>query len=156
MAFIKKRLHNGSNLCSVEEKVQFFEDHRVFQSTLRCLYRPVTHHIGFVCKSRKRYRKSSVNYYSNSEATFILEYLLLCGDTNPNPGPDSSLFDALHTVRDNGKQGISTGHSNVRDLRKNVTEVKLLLEHTNLDVLTVSETHLTNDIHNEKVNIDAY
>ena len=26
----------------------------------------------------------------------------------------------------------------------------------NLDVLTVSETHLTNDIHNEDVNIDGY
>ena len=156
MAFVKKCLDNGSNLCPVEEKVQLFEDHRVFQPTLRCLYRAVTRHIGFVCKSRRRYRKSNVNYYSNSVAAFILEYLPLCDDINPNPGPDSSLFDALHTVRDNGKQGISSGHSNVRDLRNHLTEVKLLLEHTNLDVLTVSETHLTNDIHNEKVNIDAY
>ena len=137
--------------------MQFFEDHHpVFQPTLPCLYRAVTRHIGFVCKSRRRYRKWSVNYYSNSVATFILEYLLWCGEINPNPGPDSSLFDALHTVRDNGKQGISIRHSNVRGLRKNLTEVKLLLEHTNLDVLTVSETHFTNDIHNGEVKSDGY
>ena len=104
--FCQKMFNNGSNLCPVEEKVEFFEDHRVFQPTLRCLYRAVTPHIGLVCKSRRRYGKSSVNYYRNSVATFILEYLLLCGDINPNPGPDSCLFDALHTVSDNGKQGI--------------------------------------------------
>ena len=71
----------------------------------------------------------------------------MCGDINPNPGPDSSLFDALHTVRDNGKQGISIGHSNVRGLRKNLTD---------LDALTVSETHFANDIHNGEVKSAGY
>ena len=83
-------------------------------------------------------------------------YLQMCGDINPNPGPTSPLFDTLHTVKDQGKHGISIGHSNVRGLRKNLAEVKILIEHTNLDILTVSETHLTQDIHNDEVNIDGY
>ena len=41
-------------------------------------------------------------------------------------------------------------------LRKNLAEVKILIEHTNLDIVTVSETHLTPDIHNDEVNIDGY
>ena len=97
-----------------------------------------------------------VNYYSNSDASFNLEYLQLCGDICPNPVPASPLFDALHVVRDNGKQGVSIGHSNVRGLRKNLHEVKILLQHTNLDILTISETHLTQDIHDNEVNIDGY
>ena len=32
----------------------------------------------------------------------------------------------------------------------------MLLEHTNLDILTVSETHFANDINNEEINIDGY
>ena len=59
-------------------------------------------------------------------------------------------------MRDNGKQGISIGHLNVRGLLKNFPEVKLLIEHTNLDILTISKTHLTQDIHDNEVNIDGY
>ncbi|CAH3137642.1 unnamed protein product, partial [Pocillopora meandrina] len=53
-------------------------------------------------------------------------------------------------------QGVSIGHSNVRGLRKNLPEVKILLQHTNLDILTISETHLTQDISDNEVNIDGY
>ena len=40
-------------------------------------------------------------------------------------------------------------------IRTSVAEVKILIEHTSLDILTVSETHLTPDIHNDEVNIDG-
>lgn len=108
------------------------------------LYRVELRHLGIEWKSRCRFRKSRVNYYNNSDAAFNLVYLQMCGDINPNPGPTSPLFDTLHMVRDKGKHGISIGHS------------KILIEHTNLDILTVSETHLTQDIHNDEVNIDGY
>lgn len=108
------------------------------------LYRVELRHLGIEWKSRCRFRKSRVDYYNNSDAAFNLVYLQMCGDINPNPGPTSPLFDTLHMVRDKGKHGISIGHS------------KILIEHTNLDILTVSETHLTQDIHNDEVNIDGY
>lgn len=120
------------------------------------MYRLNVRHIGSVWIARVRFRKSRVNYYSNSDASFNFEYLQLCGDVCPNPGPASPLFDALHVVRDNRKEGISIGHSNVRGLHKNLPEVKLLIEHTNLDILTISQTHLTQDIHDNEVNIDGY
>lgn len=59
-------------------------------------------------------------------------------------------------VGDKGKHGVSISPSNVRGLRKNLAEVKILNEHTNLVILTISETHLTQDVHNDEVNIDGY
>lgn len=116
-----------------------WDNHWFLKPISPILYRLNLRHIGSVWKARVRFRNSRVNYYSNSDASFNLEYLQLCGDICPNPGPASPLFDALHVVRDNRKQGVSIGHSNVRGLRKNLHEVKILLQHTNLDILTISE-----------------
>ena len=43
----------------------------------------------YSCKRRSRFGKSRINYYSNSTASLNYEYLRLCGDINPNPGPTS-------------------------------------------------------------------
>ena len=43
----------------------------------------------FELRSYSRYRKSSIDYCCNSTACFNYEYLRLCGDINPNPGPAS-------------------------------------------------------------------
>ena len=142
-----KDVYIGSNMCHVDVGRHRLDNHWISQLILPILYRHNIRHFGSVWKARVRYRKSRVNYYSNSDASFNFEYLLMCGDVCPNPGPSSSLFDALHVVRDNEKQGVSVGHSNVRGLRKNLPEVKMLIEHTNLDILTISETHLTQDIY---------
>ena len=146
----------GLNMCHVSVNKQSLDNHWILQPIFPILYRLNVRHIGSVWKARVRFRKSRVDYYSNSDASFNFEYLQLCGDVCPNPGPASPLFDALHVVRDNGKQGISIGHSNVRGLRKNLPELKILIEHTKLDILTISETHLTQDIHDNEVNIDGY
>ena len=34
------------------------------------------------------FTKSRVAFYSNCTATFNFNYIRLCGDVNPNPGPD--------------------------------------------------------------------
>ena len=140
-----KDAHIGLNMRHVKVNKQSWDNHWLLKPISPILYR-----------LNIRFRNSRVNYYSNSDASFNLEYLQLCSDICPNPGPASPLFDALHVVRDNGKQGVSIGHSNVRGLRKNLHEVKILLQHTNLDILTISETHLTQDIHDNEVNIDGY
>ena len=43
----------------------------------------------FELRSYSRYRKSRIDYYCNSTACLNYEYLRLCGDINPNPGPAS-------------------------------------------------------------------
>ena len=44
-------------------------------------------HIGIYLIKRVRFTHCRVNYYNNSDASFNLEFLSLCGDINPNPGP---------------------------------------------------------------------
>ncbi|CAB4003053.1 Hypothetical predicted protein, partial [Paramuricea clavata] len=41
-------------------------------------------------RSRAGYTKSRVPFYSNCSATFNIEYLRMCGDISPNPGPKST------------------------------------------------------------------
>jgi hypothetical protein len=41
-------------------------------------------------RSRAGYTKSRVPFYSNCSATFNIEYLLMCGDISPIPGPKST------------------------------------------------------------------
>ena len=40
---------------------------------------------------RKGYLASRLNYHPNSNASFNFTRLALCGDINPNPGPDTSV-----------------------------------------------------------------
>ena len=47
----------------------------------------VRRHIGLHLIKRVRFTHCRVNYYNNCDASFNLEFLSLCGDINPNPGP---------------------------------------------------------------------
>lgn len=70
--------------------------------------------------------------------------LVCCGDVQVNLGPAAnSMQDAFSTVRSSGKNGITIGHTNVGGLYANLAQVKLLAFNTNLDVLAISETHLS-------------
>ena len=53
---------------------------------------------------------------------------------------------------------VSIGHSNVRGLLRDLSEVKILIEHTNLDILTLSETHLilTRNVLDDEGHINGY
>ena len=48
-----------------------------------------------------------INYYDNSCATFNREYLVLCGDINPNPGPNQSKCLVCH-------RGLANNHRQVQ------------------------------------------
>ena len=39
---------------------------------------------------RGKFGKSTLNYYSNSDASFHLNYFKVCGDVHPNPGPTTA------------------------------------------------------------------
>ena len=39
---------------------------------------------------RGKFGKSILNYYSNSDASFSVNYLKVCGDVHPNPGPSTA------------------------------------------------------------------
>ena len=62
-------------------------------SVLVCWYRHFEF-CSFSCKRRARFSKSRISYYRNSTASLNYEYLRLCGDINPNPGPTSRKADA--------------------------------------------------------------
>ena len=47
----------------------------------------VGRHIGIHLIKRVRFTQCRVNYYNNCDASFNVEFLSLCGDINPNPGP---------------------------------------------------------------------
>ena len=47
-------------------------------------------------------------------------------------------------------------HKNVRSLVRNINKVKLLLQHTNIDLLSLTETHLTDRIDDCELYIDGY
>ena len=66
------------------------EKERIQRQILPVLLGRGSRHIGkslYKCKCLTRFGKSKINYYSNSDASFNYEYLRLCGDINPNPGP---------------------------------------------------------------------
>ena len=52
--------------------------------------------------------------------------------------------------------GISVAHINIRGLVKNLSEVKILLQYTQIDLLALTETHLTDRIDDSEVCIDGY
>ena len=83
--------------------------------------------------------------------------LVCCGDVHVNPGPAAnSIQDAFSTVRSSGKNGITIGHTNVRGLYANLAQVKLLAFNTNLDVLAISETHLSSALKDHEIAIQGY
>ena len=83
--------------------------------------------------------------------------LVCCGDVQVNPGPAAnSIQDAFSTVKSSGKNGITIGHTNVRGLYTNLAQVKLLAFNTNLDVLAISETHLSPALKDHEMAIQGY
>ena len=74
-----------------------------------------------------------------------------------NPGPAAnSIQDAFSTVKSSGKNGITIGHTNVRGLYTNLAQVKLLAFNTNLNVLAISETHLSPALKDHEIAIQGY
>lgn len=88
------------------------------------------------------------------------EIIIPSGDVHLNPGPETSsnntLFGELCSVTSLGCHFVSIGHSKVGGLLRHLPEVKIPCEQTKLDILTVSETHLTEHALENEVFISEY
>ena len=60
-----------------------------------------------VVEKKTGYAKTRISYYDNSCATFNREYLVICGDTNPNSGPNQSKCLVCH-------RGLANNHRQVQ------------------------------------------
>ena len=52
--------------------------------------------------------------------------------------------------------GLKVGHMNVNGLRGKLSEVKMLLQNTGLDILAITETKITGDTTDDDIGIDGY
>ena len=55
-----------------------------------------------------------------------------------------------------GKKGLKFGHINVNGLVNKLSEIKTLLQESNLSILAVSETHLSEAVEDTEISIDGY
>ena len=69
----------------------------------------------------------------------------MCGDIKHNPGQISNLFQ---------QKGIKIVHQNIRCLFTNLSNLKCFVDgYKNVDIITLSETHIQNDTHLDNNNL---
>ena len=83
------------------------------------------------------------------------ETIIFTGDSNPN---SNRSIDALTAIKHNLYEhpGLKLGHINVNGLKGKLSEIRMLLIETSLDILTVTETKLANDTTDEDIEIEGY
>ena len=83
------------------------------------------------------------------------ETTIFTGDSNPN---SNRLIDALTAIKHNLYEhpGLKLGHINVNGLKGKLSEIRMLLIETSLDILAVTETKLANDTTDEDIEIEGY
>ena len=55
-----------------------------------------------------------------------------------------------------GMKGLKFGHINVNGLVNKLSQIKTLLQESNISILAVSETHLAESVDDSKISIDGY
>ena len=86
-------------------------------------------------------------YFESSRrcSSYGIVLLILCGDIEYNPGPVSDLFS---------QKGTKIVHQNVRGLFNNLSNLTCFIdENKNVDIITLSETHIRNDSHLDNNNL---
>lgn len=53
-------------------------------------------------------------------------------------------------------KGLKIAHLNIRSLKHKIDQLRILLHDNALDVLAISESHLTDDVHKSQIEIDNY
>ena len=74
--------------------------------------------------------------------------LLVCGDIELHPGLTNTDIEKLHVEELSNllrHRGIKIFHQNVRGLLTNIDKVKIFRDFKNIDILTLSETHINDD-----------
>ena len=82
---------------------------------------------------------------SQSNTKLLLLLLLVCGDIEPHPGLTNTDIEKLHVEELSNllrHRGIKIFHQNVRGLLTNIDKVKIFRDFKNIDILTLSETHI--------------
>ena len=81
--------------------------------------------------------------------------IIFTGDSNPN---SNRSIDALTAIKHNLYEhpGLKLGHINVNGLKGKLSEIRMLLIETSLDILAVTGTKLANDTNYEDIEIEGY
>ena len=94
---------------------------------------------------------------SQSKTKLLLLLLLICGDIELHPGPTNTNIEKLHIEELSNllkHRGIKIFHQNVRGLLTNIDKVKVLFcDFKNIDILTLSETHINDDTYNDNAKL---
>ena len=97
----------------------------------------------FTSARRRRFHQARVIYYSNSCATFNVEYLLLCRDVQANPGPCRNSTGQPYSNNHRTSKNILRCMSlNARSICSKLNEFHDLVKMKNVDVVAVTETWL--------------
>ena len=84
----------------------------------------------------------------------IMPVLMISGDVQSNPGPDS---DCIQTAADfNARSGLGIIHLNVRSLLPKIDFVRVWAQTTNADIIVISESWLNKSINDNDISINGY
>ena len=99
------------------------------------------------------------NVFRNSQSNtkLLLLLLLVCGDIESHPCPTNADVKKLQIEELSNllkHRGIKTFHQNVRGLLTSIDKVKILFrDFKNIDILTLSETHINDDTCNDNAKL---
>ena len=101
---------------------------------------------------------SAPDIHSSIDITIFMDISVNPGPTNRKSSSTDNLMHSLSAINNtkSTKCGVSIGHLNIRGLRGNISEVAFLLQHSRLDILAITETHLSESIDDNEVLIDGY
>ena len=83
--------------------------------------------------------------FKSTKPSYVCLLLLMCGDNEQCPGPP---FPELSNLSRNKR--IKMLHQNIRVLFNKMPDIQIILYEFNLHVLTLSETHINSNNHNDK------
>ena len=90
-----------------------------------------------------------------SKMSYFILMLLLCGDIETCPGPSVHILPELSSIT--SSKDLHIFHQNIRGLSSNKDYVTELLEdHPNMDILTMSEIHITEKENTFSMEIPGY
>lgn len=120
-------------------------------------YSPTVHilnsrHFGFI--TRTGFSKGRTKYYSTSDATFNHDYLQLCGDVSPNPGPTAagdSSDPRCNAARPNRISKLSCLSLNARSIVNKERELRSCLSINDYDLIAITETWLDPTINSSEI-----
>lgn len=109
----------------------------------------------FVLKISSKNESSIQSFKSLKLRCLIVLLLLISGNVQPNPGPDSAI--CFNTPADfKSRAGLGFIHLNVRSLIAKIDIIRIWAHSTEADVIVLSETWLSKSVLNEDISIDGY